>query len=130
MPSPLIEELQIELRHIASTASGPLMNFLDYCASVPEADRARMEQLSVTVGHEAKAIARIGQIFAWLEEQNESDEAIISGILARYQLHKNRFEEIAQDHHLAAEMVPFLQMVHESIAACERMLVQLHDSVK
>ena len=73
MTSAIISALQAELRHVASSASAPLMEFLDSCERVPETDSERFRDLAAVVGHEAKAIARIGQLFSWLTSLGSVD---------------------------------------------------------
>ena len=61
MSPAITSALQAELRHVASSASAPLMEFLDRCEHAPAAESERFRELAIVVGHEAKAIARIGQ---------------------------------------------------------------------
>ena len=86
MTQAITSALQAELRHVASSASAPLMEFLDRCEHAPEAESERFRELAIVVGHEAKAIARIGQLFSWLQsdEPDITEAEMIQEMIARF----------------------------------------------
>ena len=124
MTPAIISALQAELRHIASNASAPLMEFLDQCEHAPEAQSECYRNLAIIVGHEAKAIARIGQLFSWLQsvEPDITEAEMIQEVIARFQKYEQSFHRIIAEHNLATPMGPFVEVVKQSILACEKAL--------
>lgn len=121
MTTRLLQQLQEELHAIASTASAPLMAFLDFCEKASPAEEPRFRKLGIVVGHELKAIARINLRVSMLVEAEPaiSDRAIMREIQTWFLQHMENFESIAMEHGLVAEMEPFIRMSARCIAACE-----------